>query len=238
MGKYYAEMVSSLEDAADNPEVLLRGRSPFPDHYLWKDSWWDAVFQPNDSYDTLTLTSLGIIVPSLASFLRDLLRDHLPGGIHEQLQSSDVAGVPKHNKFCERIFGYFDWLLRYRPNLSTLTAESFTLFAMNKTGAWLKAKSEVERQGIIMKAQRDTKELKKKYKERQEEIRRQRRESLELERQERERKQRERALEISNLCVKLEELGGLWDSDETICTGLAKLQTGRRGDAKNQLDAI
>jgi hypothetical protein len=238
MGKYYSSMVSSLETATENPELLLQGQSPFPEHYLRRDEWWEEVFKVSEDYDSMTLTSLGITVPTLASLLKHHLKDHLPGGIHEQLESSEVHGVPKHNKFCESLFAYWDHLLRFRPNISTLTAEAFTLFAMNKTGQWLQAMDEVERNKVIRQAQKDTKELKNKYKERQEEIRRHRRESLEKERQERERKQRERAVEISALCVKLEALGGLWDSDGDVGEGLKKLKLGERSDDKRKLDAI
>lgn len=69
--------------------------------------------------------------------------------MHEELQPSDVRGVPKHNKFCERMFGYFDSLLRHRPNISTLTAEAFTLHAMNKTGEWIDAMGPEVRNNVI-----------------------------------------------------------------------------------------
>jgi hypothetical protein len=186
----------------------------------------------------LTLTALGIIVPSLASFLKEYLKDHLPGGIHDQLEANEVAGVPKHNKFCERLFGYFDNLLRRKPNLSTLTAEAFTMFAMNKTGDWLKGLGEAERNNIIREAQKDSKELKKKYNERQEDILKTRRANLEKERVEKERKKRARAEEIRTLSVELEALGRLWESDQAVEEGLNRLKTGKRGEVKNQLEAI
>jgi hypothetical protein len=238
LGKFYVSMISSLESAALNPEILLQGNSPFPDYYLCKDEWWNTVFAASDTYDLMTLTALGVTVPALVTYLKEHLKDHLPGGIHEQLVSAEVAGVPKHNKFCESMFAYWDWLLRYRPNISTLTAEAFTLFALNKTGDWLQALGEEERNKVIRQAQTDTKVLRKKYKERQEEIMRSRRESLEKEREDRTRKQLERAKEISTLCVKLEALEGLWDSDNAIEEGLQKLHTGKRGDDKVKMDAI
>jgi hypothetical protein len=61
MGKYYASLVSSVEAAARDPQLLLQATSPFPDNYLKKDEWWVAVFAPNKAYDAMTITSFGII---------------------------------------------------------------------------------------------------------------------------------------------------------------------------------
>ena len=50
MGEFYQSMISSLEAAAQNPELLLNGCSSFPDKYLRKDKWWDAVFAADEVY--------------------------------------------------------------------------------------------------------------------------------------------------------------------------------------------
>ena len=57
--------------------------------------------------------------------------------------------------------------LLYMPNVRALTAESFTLSAMNKTHVWLSAKSDEKRRAIVTQAQKDVPTLRKRYKERQ-----------------------------------------------------------------------
>ena len=136
------------------------------------------------------------------------------------------------------MFAYWKFLLTYFPNISDLTAESFTLFALNKTGAWLDAQTEADRNQIIMNAQKDVKLMRQKYKERREEILEARRENLERERLEKERKEKARVEESEKLCRKVEAHGGLWCSEEAVEEGLKKLTTGKRGDNKLQLEAI
>ena len=76
------------------------------------------------------------------------------------------------------MFGYWKLLMRYMPNASHLTCETFTLYSTNNTAAYLAAKSEEERRAIIAQARRDVLGLRKLYKERQAEIQRVRRENL------------------------------------------------------------
>ena len=128
--------------------------------------------------DALTITILGIILPGLVAYLRGALADHLEGGKHQHLTADEVAGVLTHNKFCERMFGYWKFLLTYKPNISDLTAEAFTLFALNKTADWIDAKSESERNEIISKSAKDVKTLRQQYKQRHEEIKLARRQNL------------------------------------------------------------
>ena len=53
------------------------------------------------------------------------------------------------------------------PNVRALTAESFTLFALNHTGAWLAAKTAEEQRVIVEKARKAVPALRSKFKERQ-----------------------------------------------------------------------
>ena len=225
MGVFYADMVKGLEDAVNDPETLLQGNSPFPDEYLQRDLWWDAVFRPNDIYDPIALTALGVMLPPLIAFLRNHLKEYLPGGKFENRSESEVKGLPKTNKFCESLFGLWDYMLRSNPNMSTLAIESFVLWTYNKTGAWLAAKNDDEKRIIILKAKKDAKGIKEKYKERQEEIKLARRENLEREREAREKKMRDRATEVTLLCHKISLLGGLWESDIDVREGLDKVGT-------------
>ena len=136
------------------------------------------------------------------------------------------------------MFAYWKFLLNHKPNISDLSAEAFTLFALNKTGAWLDAQTEADRNQIVMNAQKDVKLMRQKYKERRIEIQNARRESLEKERLEKERKEKARVEESEKLCRKIEAHGGLWCSEQAVDDCLKKLTTGKRGDNKLQLEAI
>ena len=235
MAGYFRTMVAALEEAATKPEVLLDGPSPFPDKYLRKDKWWDAVFTPDEVHDPLIIAALGMIIPPLVSFLRKHLQAYLPGGELEYLMEHIAKGLPPTNKFCEAIFGFIDRHLRTIPNASTLTAETFVMWVFNKTGEWLDAKGEEERAQIILQAKKDAPAIKAKYKERQEAIVAERRANLERAMAEKERQQRSKAAEVTKLCVNLQALGGLWESDDDVKDGLKRL-----GDARKSviLEAI
>ena len=168
MGQHYRNLIGFLEDAAREPEMLLDpdGGSSFPEKYLRRDAWWDAVLEPNEEYDAHTITSLGVMLPALVMFFRKHFKDFLPGGSMENLtaENTNVAGLPKHNKFCETVFGYFDRQLRTTPALSTLTIEAQTMFVFNKTGEWLAAKDDKERSAIIAQSRKDAGSIKAIYK--------------------------------------------------------------------------
>ena len=234
MGAFFRQLITFMEAAAQDPEMILDGRSSFPEKYLRKDAWWNAVFRPNEICDPFALTALGVILPTLIILFRSHLQDFLEGGEMVSLSEDEAKGLPKTNKFCESIFGFFDRMLRMKPATSTLTIEAFTLWTFNKTADWLAAKDDQERATIIAQTRKDSRVIKATYKERQAQIADARRESLLRLRAEKERKQREKAEEISKLCVKLHQLGGLWKTGEDIDSGIQSLG-GRKGVI---LDAI
>ena len=65
-----------------------------------------------------------------------------------------------------------------------------------------------------------------------------RRDNLHKERQEKARKEKEKSKELENLYTRIENIGGLWKTEEAVDEELAKLTTGRRGDQKLKLDAL
>ena len=140
---------------------------PFLDKYIHRDVWYDIIFAPNEKLDDMTLSLLSVISPALVKYFRVAVQEHLPGGEFHNLESSEVRGIPLHNKFPERMFGYFKQLLVYMPNVKELTAKGFTLTARNETSKWLSAKSDEERRVIVNQARRNVPTLRRRYKERQ-----------------------------------------------------------------------
>ena len=64
----------------------------------------------------------------------------MPNGKYEHFihyLSKITPSVDKHNSFSERLFGYLDQILKTKPNISTLAAEAYAMFLMNKTAPWI-----------------------------------------------------------------------------------------------------
>ena len=70
---------------------------------MHRDAWYETIFEPADN-DAETATILGGIATGLVKYLRAAVADHLEGGIYENLQATEVVGVPNNNKLCERKF--------------------------------------------------------------------------------------------------------------------------------------
>jgi hypothetical protein len=70
---------------------------------------------------------LSVILVALVKYVNRKFEDFLPGGIYsdpsDELKSK-VGSVEKHSKFSERIFAYFDNLLRFKPHINTLASEA------------------------------------------------------------------------------------------------------------------
>ena len=103
----------------------------------------------------------------------DLFSDHLQGGKHGNIDEAGrnaLAGTPKHNKFSETVFGFMDQLVRSKPNISTLSAEAYVMFANNKTNAWLEEKDASTQQAILKAASLDVRRVRASFKKRRDEI--------------------------------------------------------------------
>lgn len=91
---------------------------------------------------------------------------------------TETSSVIPHNKLPERAFGILDYLIRIRPNATTLTNEAFILFAFNKTSDWVEGLPQNERDRLLNLAKKKGRQICEKYEERMKEIERQRLETL------------------------------------------------------------
>lgn len=150
-----------------------------------------------------------------------MVKYHLPDGIYwnpiEEL-IEQTKSVMKHNKLPEFIFGQLDQLLRYRPNSSLLTNESFLIYSHNKTRAWFESLGAEDKHKMIEEARKEGKELRKSFHNRLKEIQgkrvaAQRKRQRELE--EREKKRIRQADNLTNdVCIY-----GLWQSMQQVKEG-------------------
>lgn len=118
---------------------------------------------------------------SYYKILNAAMKEQLPGGAFYTLNSekiTETSSVFPHNKLPERAFGMLDFLIRNRPNATTLTNEAFILFAFNKTCDWLEELPLDEKNHLLNISKTQGRQIRETFKERYREIERQRLEAL------------------------------------------------------------
>jgi hypothetical protein len=80
------------------------------------------------------------------------------------------VATPNHNKFSETLFEVLDKILREKPNVSLIAAESYIMFCHNRTLEWIDSKTVKEREELLSSARKDVKRMRKKFVERTKEI--------------------------------------------------------------------
>lgn len=172
-------------------------------------------------------------------FTQRHFKDHLPGGVHANLQSSECRGVPKHNKLAERAFGLWDHLIRSRQNISALASEAFCLFTMNKTSKWLASMDADRRRKVTEEARKETPVMYAKFKARQEAMEEERKANIQRLKEEARLREEKQMVDLMTLAVKVDKIGGLWTSEEAVNKELEKIKEEVRGEGKGKLlDAI
>lgn len=133
MTDVYSNLLEFLTKAKyDCSEVITWKCLPFPDASV-QDT---ELLKKDAATDLITMQILQWLFEAMSYLLGRQARYHLPGGkfytpkatIWEESQST-----VKHNKFPEFFFGQLDFLLRFKPNATTLCNEAFLIFAHNKT---------------------------------------------------------------------------------------------------------
>lgn len=219
MNAKYLELVTFLSDAAINTEQFMNGQLEIFSEHLKKDYVYDYIVSPNQ-YDEACQGMLQVILSALCTLGKKLYKEHLPGGTLVNEGAPVNKGIPKTSCFAESVFGQMDQLMRTKPNLKTLAAESFIMFVNNRTLDWLNSKNEQEQNELIKKASKEVKSLKLKFKARIHEIEENRRIAMQEKIQKRENIERERLRKqeaYTNDIVK----HGLWQSETEVDNMLA-----------------
>ncbi|WAR14697.1 hypothetical protein MAR_004802 [Mya arenaria] len=188
MNAKYLELVTFLQDAANNTEQFMNGDLQIFNEHVKRDCIYDYIVRPN-----------GKLV---------------------ECDVNKVKGVPKTSCFAESIFGQLDHLMRTKPHLKTIAAESCIMFLNNRTSDWLNSKDEVERNKLIHEASKEVKSVKLKYKARIHEIENNRRIAMQEKIQKKESLDRER-LRIQEKCTSDIVHFGLWQSEFEVDNMLA-----------------
>ena len=132
----------------------------FDDEYIEKDEVYDAVLSPGP-YDEIVLSMLQHTLLTLLQLFKRVCIDYLPGGKFYMIKDDEdkrqaTISAPLHNKLPERVFGYFDFLTKKRPNASAAANEAQVLYTFNKTGDFVDSKTEAELDDLVklVKSQR------------------------------------------------------------------------------------
>jgi hypothetical protein len=173
MNQRYNQLLEFLMAGQTDASAFMNADStPFEMALVKKDAVYERLML-QDSYDPKVYVTLQLIFSVWANYLVKAVRDQLPGGVYDNLDPNTVKklqGTPKHNKFCERVFGILDHLVKYRPNASTLANESFVMFSLNNTSQWLERKPGAEREQLLVTCRKLGSDMRENYKSRKNEI--------------------------------------------------------------------
>ena len=203
---------------------MLQGHAElYADYPPHKDEIWNHLIMPSE-FDHVTQEMLEVLYHSFPALLSRLVEDHLPGGVHHDPSAQRIVetlSVSKSNVVSERDFAKLDWLLREKPNSTTLSLEAMILFSSNKTIKWLNVKSAKEIEHLMQIARKKAPEFKKLFKQRRKNILEGRINAL-REKQHALETTRRRGLKRKEKLTKNIVHYGLWQTKEDIVRGLAK----------------
>ncbi|XP_053372789.1 uncharacterized protein LOC128546365 [Mercenaria mercenaria] len=222
MNTKYLELVSFLQDATNNTEDFMTGNLEVFSEHVKKDCIYLKLVKPS-AYDQACHSYLKVILAALCTLCKKLYKEHLPGGSLITQDENKFKGVPKTSCFAESVFGQLDQLMRTKPNLKTLAAESFIMFLNNRTLHWLNSKEENERHQLITQASKEVKLMKVRFKSRLLEIEENRRIAIQEKILKRENAERER-IRKQELYTENIMKHGLWQSQTEVDNMLASYE--------------
>ena len=139
MNVKYQHMVMCFDRWAKDAAQLLSGEAKlFEEYPLHIDAVSDALLRPTlqDSLVQEILEAIKIF-SGFSVLFKQMVSNHLSGGEFDvevtQERKSETASVQKTNTVSERDFAQLDWLLREKPNCTTMSLEAMIMFSNNKT---------------------------------------------------------------------------------------------------------
>ena len=174
---FLTQMKTKLEVWGIDASPLLRGEPMFSeqDAELHRDVIWEKLFTSSGdvNFETLTQQVLEMCMHSLLLILERLCQDQLPGGKYytpnESLKKI-AANVHKTNKISEADFAILDLLIRKKPNATINSLDALIMWSQNKTLKWLDSIPAKEKSKLLESARKGAKVMAKKFKERKEEL--------------------------------------------------------------------
>jgi len=225
MNEKYLALVKFLQNASANVEQFMTGNLVLFEEHVQKDCIYESVIERRD-YDGVCQVFVQVILGTLAQISQKLYKEHLPGGELASVDPALIKGNPKTSAFAESVFGQLDQLLRSKPNITTLAAESYIMFLNNRTMDWLNAKEETEKNELIGRASKQIQNYRVNYKARLHEIKRKKQEKIQEKVRQKEKQERERLkkqTEYTNNIV----MHGLWQCQNEVDNMLSSYSNDR-----------
>ena len=108
------------------------------DTHVKRDIIHQYLMQEQDCDPTVEVF-LNVIFPAIAALCHRIFKDHLFGGVHSQLDTTepvvrqDNQSGQKSSKYTESVFGLLDHLLKQNPNISKIASEVYIMEWLSKT---------------------------------------------------------------------------------------------------------
>ena len=185
----------------------------FENDLMNKDHIYDGLMEKSEEFDELSKQLLEILFASFSIITKRMLHDHLKGGKYDQPSDTlikESESTPNENVFTESNFGCLDRLMREKPNANEITLEAIIMCKPNKTQQWRDGLSETAREKRMNWAKRTRNGHYKQFVERRKVIRRLRNEKRLSKIENKKRKEIQIRKAKGELCIKIENYGGLW----------------------------
>ena len=225
----YQRLLKCFEEWAQDSTPVLTGKAVvFEDVEIKNDVCYEKLIKEDPEWDPMTKQVLELIFGSFVVVTKRMLTDHLEGGKYDKPDAElehECKNAPKTNVVPERDFGMLDRLLAQKPNATTLVVEGIVMFTKNDTKGWRDSLTPEKREAVMKMAQVSKASQRQQFIERKAIIRRQREEKLEKGKQEKGRKETKLRMLKQDLVQKVEELGGMWKTNEEIDEKIANIST-------------
>ncbi|XP_076075718.1 uncharacterized protein LOC143046441 [Mytilus galloprovincialis] len=231
MNKFYKQVIDFLVKGVSDTELAVKfcngTESPFDTDISTDDKLLQDLVKENTDVDAIVVPMVQNLFQAIHELLSRLIIDHLPGGTFwepEEYTLLSSKSALKHNRLPEFVFGQLDQLLRYRPNATVLTNESFIMYSHNKTRHWLASLDEIEKKKLITESMKEGKEQRQLFRSRLADIQIQRIEvqkQKQQQLQELERKRIQKAEDMTNMVCYY----GLWQNQNQLEEGLSVLKS-------------
>ena len=225
----YQRLLECFEEWAQDSTPVLTGKAVvFEDVEIKKDVCYEKLIKEDPDWDPMTKQVLELIFGSFVVVTKRMLTDHLEGGKYDKPDAEmehECKNAPKTNVVPERDFGMLDRLLAQKPNATTLVVEGIVMFTKNDTKGWRDSLTPEKREAVMKMAQVSKASQRQQFIERKAIIRRQREEKLEKGKQEKDRKETKLRMLKQDLVQKVEELGGMWKTNQEIDEKITNIST-------------
>ena len=170
MADVYSNLLEFLKTAKEDSSEVITGKlQPFPEVSVEEN---ELVIEDAET-DTITVQILQWLFEAMSHLLERQTKDHLPGGKFYCTSATtwnQSQSTVKHNKLPEFFFGQLDYLLKFKPNATSLCNEAFLIFSHNKTNNWLVELSNGEREALLKEAKTEGPRIRQRFQERMKDI--------------------------------------------------------------------